>query len=1239
MARPIHLAFVWHLHQPYYKDDLTDTYLLPWVRLRSTKDYNKMAALLEAYPGVRQTFNLVPSLLVQIEDYGRGEGHYQDLFWELSRKPAAELTAEERAFIVRWMRETPQFLRVQASPRYRDLAGRPATDAFTTEEIRDLQVWCNLAWCDPTWTERDPRLSALKARDRDFTEADKDVLFAAQLEMVRSVIPTYAELARRGQAELTFSPYYHPILPLLCDLESAREAVPGIELPERRFAHPEDALGQIEAGRREFERLTGVRPRGMWPSELAVGECVAELAVRAGIDWFLSDEEVLGRSLGVYLGRDGEGRLHQPELLYRPWRIEREGGAVTVVFRDTLLSNRIGFDYHRMPAREAVDDFMGRLRRIREQQGEDRDFLVVVALDGENPWDFYPREGRDFLETLYETLERADDVVCTTVAGFLDQHPERQALPRLHAGSWIGASFDTWIGDPEHRVAWELLAETRDWLEDFAGHHAPEPGQPADGVDLEAAWREISIVEGSDWFWWFSRRHDSGMDAIWDNQFRLHLRNVYKLCGARPPTALFVPILDHRGDEDRRLPRGLFTPRDLDDPVWERAGRYEAGSGFGALHKPVEIVERLLYGCDEERLHVRIDSSRTLEQLSAEGVTFWLYLSGEVGGEEIGEPFATPLRPAALADLGFEPGAVVRVTAGELTVARLNQARTGALPVASEPLASPLWFSVPFRWLEKVGGEPLQMALVVTRDGRDVEHVPPVGALGLRVPREAGLVPEEGRRLRVLIAAAEVAPFAKAGGLADVTAALAKELRRRGHDVRLLLPRYRQVSVERHGLEVALPELRIPLGDRLLECAILEGRLQQVPVYFVDCPSLYDRDGMYGFADDAARFIYLSRAAIEMLRPLGFMPDVIHVHEWQTALVPNLLDRLYERDPELSGVATVLTIHNLAFQGSFGPDTLRLAELEGWGLIKVGIPHLDEVVNFLGRGIYFADAVNTVSERYAEEIQTPEYGEGLDELLRANAYKLYGIVNGIDTEIFDPATDPTIPYHYSADDPSPKALNRARLRAELGLTATSAPLIAFISRFYEQKGLDLIQQALPALCELDLQLAVLGAGDRRYEDVFRHLAARRPGRFAAYIGFDSGLAQRLYAGADMLLMPSRFEPCGLGQLIALRYGTIPIVRSTGGLADTVEDFDPVTDRGYGFTFRAFDPWQLFGAVVRALETFKHVEVWDRLVRRAMRRDVSWQPSAAQYVALYRSAMGSRRGQRSRRGATASGLPG
>jgi starch synthase len=1226
--RPLHLAFVWHLHQPYYKDDLTDTYLLPWVRLRSTKDYHKMAALLDSYPRVRQTFNLVPSLLAQIDDYGRvspnGEGGREhDLFLRLSRKPAGELTQEERAFVLRWMRESPRFLRVQASPRYRELASRLETDAFTTEEVRDLQVWYNLAWCDPAWADRDPRLSRLKAQDRDFTEADKDDLFEAQLETVRRIVPDYAKLAERGQAELTFSPYYHPILPLLVDLSSAREALPDINLPERGFAHPQDAMQQLDAGRDEFQRLTGVRPRGMWPSELAVGESVADLAAQLGIDWFISDEAILGRSIDVYLGRDGEGRLHQPELLYQPWRIERGGGGVTIVFRDSLLSNLIGFDYHRMPAGDAVGDFMARLRRIREQQGDGRDFLVVVALDGENAWDFYPREGHDFLNGLYEELERAEDVVCTTVSDFLDRHPERRSLPRLHAGSWIGASFDTWIGDPEHTVAWELLAEARDWLEDYAANHPEDPGLPA-------AWREIRIVEGSDWFWWFSRKHDSGMDTIWDNQFRLHLRNVYKVVGAKPPTSLFRPILDTTVIEGRPLPQGLFTPQRADDPVWRAAGRFEVGAGFGALHKPVELVERLLYGSDDTRLHVRIDSPLSPGQLADAGVGFWLYVSGTAAGDEIGEPFAAPLRPAAIGDLGFEPGTVLRLAGRQLTIARLNESRTGAVPVATDETPGPTWFSVPFRALGKAGGEPLQLALVVTRDERDVEHVPPVGSLGLRVPRSAGPAGDaDGRPLRVLIAAAEVAPFAKAGGVADVTAALAKELRRQGHDVRLVMPRYRLVSPARHGLEVVVSGLRVPLGEDSLECSIMEGRLGgDVPVYFVDCLPLYDRDGMYGFADDDARFIYLSRAAIEMLRPLGFMPEVIHVHDWQVALIPNLLDRLYSEDPELSGVSTVLTLHNLAFQGQFGPATLRLAELEGWGLIRVGIPHLDDVVNFLGRGIYFADVVNTVSERYAEEIQLPEYGEGLDELLRAHAHKLYGIVNGIDTEIFDPSTDPAIPHHYSAEEPAAKALDKAALRTELGLVDGTTPLIAFISRFYEQKGLELIQQALPALTGLRVQLAVLGAGDRRFEDMFRYAAAQNPGRIAAYIGFDSSLAQRLYAGADMLLMPSRFEPCGLAQLISLRYGTIPIVRATGGLADTIEDFDPMADRGFGFSFEPYDAWQLFGTVVRAVETYRHTSTWTRLVRRAMREDVSWARSAAQYAALYRSAMAGRRGHRS-----------
>jgi starch synthase len=304
-----------------------------------------------------------------------------------------------------------------------------------------------------------------------------------------------------------------------------------------------------------------------------------------------------------------------------------------------------------------------------------------------------------------------------------------------------------------------------------------------------------------------------------------------------------------------------------------------------------------------------------------------------------------------------------------------------------------------------------------------------------------------------------------------------------------------------------------------------------------------------------------------------------------------------------------------------------LAGLEEWGLIQVGIPGLDSVVNFLGRGIHFADVVNTVSERYASEIQTQQYGEGLDELLRRNAHKLHGVVNGIDYEIFDPQRDPNLKHQYSADAPEAKALCRSDLRAELGLDDVTKPVCAIVSRFYDVKGLDLVEQAMPHLLHLGLQVVVIGTGDRRYEDMFRRWAGEAPHQVSASIGFDAALAQRVYAGADMLWMPSRFEPCGLAQLIALRYGTVPVVRETGGLADTIRDYDPVAATGNGFTFDEYDPWQFYAAVVRAAETFRHPTAWSWLVRRDMTEDVSWSRSAHRYVQLYLAAITARRERR------------
>ena len=1219
--KPLHVAFVWHMHQPYYKDDLTSTYLLPWVRLRSAKDYYKMPALLDNYPKVRATFNLVPSLLAQIEDYGKEES--VDLFLNLSQRPATDLSQEEREFVLRWMRESPRALRVQQSPRYLELASRTIDAQFTTADIRDVQVWFNLAWCDPVWMENDPRLAELKRKDRDFSEDDKPILFEAQLERIRSVIPKYRELADRGQAELTFSPYYHPILPLICHVDSARSANPQIQLPERHFSHREDAERQIELGMGLFERMLGRRPQGMWPSEMAVGESVVGLAEHAKLNWMISDEEVLARSL--------EGHFSRDEHLYQPKRISREGGSVAMVFRDSQLSNAIGFDYQRMSSSDAARDLVGRLRRIGEVQG-DRDFLAVIALDGENAWEFYPRDGHDFLNALYTELESSNDVITTTVSDFIAEHPPQHQLHHLHTGSWIGASLDTWIGDPEHNIAWDLLSETRDWLDDQSQQRPKDPQQAA------LAWREILITEGSDWFWWFSRKHDSGMDPIWDNQFRLHLRNVYKLMGARAPARLFQPIIKRAATTERVVPSTLISPQSRHDPAWKQAGYYLVGSGFGALHRPAGVVERVYYGSDDERLYFRIDSPRSANELDQQKIEFWLYIAGPSAGDGKGD-VDLPLPTSAMGELGFEPAYVARITprgqGSTVTVARVLDSQTRGAVDTTWNVDDPFAVAIPFAELAKRPGDAFELALVVSREGRDIEVVPPSGALGIRVPGQSAAVDvAHAQHLKVLMATAELAPFAKLGGVSDVAAALSKELRRLGHDVRAVLPRYRQVDINRFGLRAVASDLQVPLGTEILPATIYEGLVGDLPVYLIDCPPLYDRDGMFGFGDDDARSVYFCRAAIEMLPAVDFFPDVIHVHDWWGALIPNLLDRVYTSE-RYEDIATALTVHNLSAQGVFGFGALMLAGLQEWGLIRLGIPGLDNVVNVLGRGIHFADVVNTVSDRYSKEIQTPEYGEGLDELLRRNTHKLHGILNGIDYEIFDPQRDPNIPHHYSADAPQNKTLDRAALRQELGLEDVNKPLCAIVSRFYDVKGFDLIEQALPALVELGLQVVVIGTGDRRYEDMFRRWAEERPRQFAVAIGFDSALAQRIYAGADMLWMPSRFEPGGLAQLIALRYGTIPVVRATGGLADTIRDYDPVAHTGNGFRFGPYDAWQFFAAVVRAAESFRHPAVWAWLVQHAMKEDVSWSRSAQRYVQLYLSAIAS---HSERRGAPATASP-
>jgi len=476
--------------------------------------------------------------------------------------------------------------------------------------------------------------------------------------------------------------------------------------------------------------------------------------------------------------------------------------------------------------------------------------------------------------------------------------------------------------------------------------------------------------------------------------------------------------------------------------------------------------------------------------------------------------------------------------------------------------------------------------------------------------------------LKILILAAEIVPFAKVGGLADVVGALPKSLKAFGHDVRLVMPRYGQIDPERFGLTTALDSLNVKMGEFTVQVSVRQATIgNDIPVYMIDAPRYFERENIYGYTDDGERFILFCRAALEAMRALNWSPDIIHCHDWHTGIVPNWMHMNYREDPFFAHTATVYTIHNLAYQGIFGYRILEVAGVAAQGFLYPHIVELANVVDIMGRGILFADAVTTVSERYAQEILTPTFGERLDHLLRSRRERLFGILNGIDDDEMNPATDHFIQATYDAQTLEQRAENKLALQEQAHLPLLpDVPLLAMISRLADQKGFDLLAQIFQPLLAQGIQFVVLGVGDQHYHEMFQNLAARYPEQVAIFLTFNTELAQRIYAGSDMFLMPSRFEPCGLGQLIAMRYGSVPIVRSVGGLADTVQEYDPRTGEGNGFSFANYDPWELFAAIVRALELYRFKDIWRTLQQRAMAADHSWTASARRYVEVYRNAL-------------------
>jgi starch synthase len=479
-------------------------------------------------------------------------------------------------------------------------------------------------------------------------------------------------------------------------------------------------------------------------------------------------------------------------------------------------------------------------------------------------------------------------------------------------------------------------------------------------------------------------------------------------------------------------------------------------------------------------------------------------------------------------------------------------------------------------------------------------------------------------RRSVLIIGSEARPFSKTGGLADVLGALPPALQRLGWDATIVLPRYRGASAG--ALADTFP---VTVGGYMRDVGFHEAPLADgARAILIDCPDLYDRPGLYtvdntDYPDNARRFAFLVRAALEFAARRGTGPSVVHAHDWQAGLAPVYLRSLYASHPVLGGTPSVFTIHNLAYQGIFEPDWLPRLDL-GWDQFSVNRLEFYGHVSFLKGGINDAHVVTTVSRRYAEEIQTPAFGFGFDGILRARAADLVGILNGIDVSEWDPAHDPFLPAPFGVADRSGKRDAKLAVLGRYGLPVDDAalrrPLVGMVSRMVDQKGFDLIEATLEDLARLDTAFVVLGTGEPRYQDMWRSLAARHPDRIAARIGFDESLAHLIEGGADIFLMPSRFEPCGLNQMYSMRYGTVPVVHGVGGLADTVVDYSPGNNQSTGFVMVDYTPAALLGALNRALALYRDGRRWQTLQMAGMQQDFSWDRSAREYVKIYERAL-------------------
>jgi alpha-amylase/alpha-mannosidase (GH57 family) len=694
------VALLWHMHQPFYQDLATGEHILPWVRLHALKDYWGMVAMTRDFPGVKLTFNLVPSLLVQLEAFAAGQA--RDRHLEVGLAPADTLSESDRQFCAEHFFHAHRTRMIDPFPRYAELLaareagrrrGNPAA-AFSTDDFRDLQVWHKLVWIDPIYAELDPRVRALYAKAHDFSEQDKHTLRAVELEILGRVASEYRAAAERGQIEISTSPFYHPILPLLCDASVYLKTNPSWLPPEQPFVYPQDAAEQLRRAVALHQRLFGRTPTGLWPSEGSVSDAMVPLVAETGFTWMATDEEILARSLSRTFARDAD--------LYRAYRVG-DGDDVACAFRDHLLSDLVGFTYSSWDAEAAADDFVNRIastgERYRSHRGGE-EATVFVVLDGENAWEHYEGQGRPFLRALYSRLERHPSLKTVTMAEACAPASER--LATLHPGSWINADFYIWIGHADDRRAWGQLSRARRALEHAAGTASAEA--------LAAAREEILIAEGSDWCWWYGDDHHSDHDREFDELFRRHVRNVYRALGLPIPEDLFVTNITTMPPKVTMVPPSGPTAPAIDGREssyfeWLGAGEVTPAASAGAMHQVAAVGQRVVgvrFGFHDDRLCVQVS---TAEPLGGS-----LALGGEL-------------------TLAFLEPAGTRITVSSAHRGGMVHRRTGDgtwletpwrdLEAAVDEVAE---FRIPFERLGIKGHEELAFVVTLRRSSRDVDE-------------------------------------------------------------------------------------------------------------------------------------------------------------------------------------------------------------------------------------------------------------------------------------------------------------------------------------------------------------------------------------------------------------------------------------------------------------------------------------------------------------------------------------